>query len=48
MTVTIGRPNFAEREWIKQMQKYKEKFPMEGVVIKLYNPKKRIVKKSIK
>lgn len=47
MTLTIGRPNFAEREYIKESIKAKEKFPLEGVVIKIYNPKRKIAKKKV-
>lgn len=46
MVVTIGRPNFFEREWIKQCQKNKEKFPLEGIMIKLYNPPKKKLKRK--
>jgi hypothetical protein len=45
ITLSIGKPNFAEREYIKNVLS-KEKFPMQGVVVKLYNPKKTKLKRK--
>lgn len=44
ITLVIGKPNYAEREYIKNVilfENKKAKFPMEGVVVKLYHPKKK-------
>lgn len=40
VTLVIGKPNYAEREYIKNVLS-KEKFPVKGVVVKLYIPKER-------
>lgn len=37
--LTIGTPNYAEREFIKVCKKAKEEFPIKKVQLKLYNPK---------
>lgn len=34
ITLTIGKPNYAEREFIKLCQKVKEPFPVAGVQLK--------------
>lgn len=39
--LTIGRPNYIEREFVKLCQKAKVPFPVREVQIKLYSPKKR-------
>src|SRR3990167_4035054 len=39
ITLTIGRPNYIEREFIKACQKAKEPFPIKRTQLKLYNPK---------
>lgn len=39
VTLTIGRPNYLEREFIKSRQKSKERFPIEQIQLKFYNPK---------
>lgn len=41
ITLTIGRPNYIERDFIKDCQKAKEPFPVKGVQLKLYTPPKR-------
>lgn len=41
ITLTIGRPNYAEREFIKVCQKANEPFPLKKVQLKLYNPPKK-------
>lgn len=47
MMVTVGRPNYAERNFIKTIQKAKEPFPVKKVLLKIYDPKKtRVVKRS--
>lgn len=33
--LTIGKPNYVEREFIKQCRKNQEAFPLKGVLIKL-------------
>lgn len=38
--LTIGRPNYAEREFIKLCQRANEPFPVKNVQLKLHNPKK--------
>lgn len=40
ITLTIGKPNYAEREFIKECQKAKEPFPIKKIQLKFYNPKK--------
>lgn len=35
LTVTIGKPNYAEREFIKLCQKAKEPFPVKKIQFKL-------------
>lgn len=40
ITLTIGRPNYVEREFIKTCIKAKEPFPIKKVQLKLYSPKK--------
>ena len=39
-TLTIGRPNFLEKEFIKLCKEAGEPFPVKKVQLKLYNPKK--------
>ena len=39
ISLTIGRPNYVEREFIKLCQKAKEPFPIKKIQHKLYNPK---------
>lgn len=47
ITLSFCKPNFAEREWLKNCTNKNTKFPMEGVqMIKLYNPKKKSVKRK--
>ena len=41
VTLTIGRPNYAEREFIKTLQKAKEPFPVKNVLLKHFVAKKR-------
>ena len=41
ITLTIGRPNYAEREFIKTLKEAKEPFPVKKVQLKFYNPKPR-------
>jgi hypothetical protein len=36
--VTVGRPNYLEREFIKACKKSGEPFPVKKVQLKLYNP----------
>ena len=46
ITLTIGRPNYAEREFIKDCQKAGEPFPVRNIQIKEYNPKKTKLKRN--
>lgn len=45
VTLTFGRPNYVEREFIKFCQKAHEPFPVKKVQLKLYNPKPNKLKK---
>lgn len=47
LVVTVGKPNFLERRFIKQCQKAGEKFPVKKIQVK-FPPKKRIKVKSRK
>jgi len=42
--LTIGKPNWAEREFVKLCQKAKEPFPLKNIQLKLYNPIKKKLK----
>lgn len=41
IVVTVGRPNYVEREFVKMCVKSGEPFPVKKVQVKLYNPKKK-------
>ena len=41
IVLTIGRPNYAERQFIKLAKKTGEKFPIRKVQLKPYSVKKR-------
>lgn len=41
MVLTIGRPNYAEREFIRLCKKAGEPFPVKKMQIKLYPKKKK-------
>ena len=41
ISLTIGRPNYLEREFIKLCQKSGEPFPVKKIQLKLYNPTKK-------
>ena len=43
-TLTIGRPNYLERDFIKLCEKAKEPFPVKKIQLKLYNPLKKKLK----
>lgn len=43
--MTIGKPNYIEREFIKVCQKAGEPFPVKKVQLKVWNPKKKNLKK---
>lgn len=45
ITLTIGRPNYVEREFIKECQQVSEPFPIKKVQLKMYNPKHNNLKK---
>ena len=36
IVLKIGKPNFAEREFIKKLKKAREPFPVKKVVLKLF------------
>lgn len=41
LVLKLGAPNYAERDFIKDCQKAKEKFPVKGVILKFFpEPKK--------
>ncbi len=44
--LTIGKPNYAEREFIKLCQKANEPFPIKKIQLKMFNPKKKNVLKK--
>ena len=48
ITLTIGKPNYAEREFIKLLKKANEPFPVKKMQLKLYNPKKNKLKRKLK
>lgn len=48
MILTIGRPNYVEREFVKLCQKAKEPFPVKKIQVKLYKPKKTTLKPKTK
>ena len=41
IVLTLGRPNWLEREFVKACIKAKETFPVKKIQLKLYNPPKR-------
>lgn len=42
MTLSICKPNFEEREWLKNTQGKETKYPIKGIsMVKLYNPTKK-------
>lgn len=45
VTLTIGKPNFEEREFIQLLQKSKEPFPIKKVQVKFYTAPKKSLKK---
>jgi len=45
MVISIGRPNYIERDFIKDCKKAGEPFPVKRVQLKLYNPKRTAPKK---
>jgi methylphosphotriester-DNA--protein-cysteine methyltransferase len=47
ISLTIGKPNYLEREFIKLCQKSGEPFPIKKVQLKLYNSKKSNLKKVL-
>lgn len=40
--LTIGRPNYLERIFIKDCQKAGEPFPVKRVQLKVYDPKRKV------
>lgn len=42
ITLTIGRPNYLEREFIKLCTKAGEPFPVKKIQFKIYSPKKKL------
>lgn len=41
VVLTVGTPNYLEREFIKILKKAKEPFPVKQVQLKHYNPPKK-------
>lgn len=46
ITLTIGKPNYAEREFIKLCKKAKEPFPVKNTQLKFWKPKKANLKRK--
>lgn len=46
ITLTIGRPNYVERDFIELCQKAKEPFPVKKVQLKVWNPAKKNLKRN--
>jgi hypothetical protein len=47
--LTIGKPNYVEREFVKMCKKAGEPFPVKHAQLKLYNPKpKRLRGRKLK
>lgn len=46
IVVTIGRPNYLERDFIKQCKKAGEKFPVKGIILKYPPEQKKTAKKK--
>jgi hypothetical protein len=44
IVLTIGKPNYTEREFIKLCKKANEPFPIKKVQLKFYNPVKNKLK----
>ena len=44
--LTIGKPNFLEREFIKDCLKAKEPFPVKNIQIKMWNPPKKKLERT--
>ncbi len=42
ITLTIGRPNYVEREFIKLCKEAKEPFPVRYIQLKFYKPKAKL------
>lgn len=40
MVLTMGRPNYAERQFIKDYRKAGEKFPVRKIQVRGYEPRK--------
>ena len=46
ISLTIGKPNYAEREFIKLCKKSGEKLPLKKIQLKFYNPKPNKLKRK--
>lgn len=44
ITLTVGKPNCRERDFIKDCKKAQEPFPVKKIQCKLYNPPKKKLK----
>lgn len=44
--LTIGKPNYQEREFIKDCKKAGEPFPVKRIQLKVYNPKTKHIEKE--
>lgn len=46
ITLSFCKPNWLEREFIKDCQKAKEPFPVKKVLIRVYAPKRKEIKRK--
>lgn len=46
LVLTIGKPNYVEREFIKECRKAGEPFPVKNIQLKLLNPKAKKLKRK--
>ena len=44
--LSIGSPNYSEREFIKKCKEAGEPFPIKNIQLKFYNPKPRVLKNN--
>jgi|SRR3989337_1729212 len=44
--LTIGHPNYLEREFVRDCKKSGEPFPVKKIQFKLYSPKKKALKRK--
>lgn len=46
ITLTIGKPNYLERDFIQDCKKAGEPFPVKNIQLKFYNPTKKVLSRS--